>query len=281
MGLPKGIINARRSKCCRHYSQKCDRGDQMEWSCEKYCLMPTLDINSTYFPASIRILKYDTKCIEVVILVWTYLHLDWGCKSQTKTKLASIHRLSAFSVTRTVTPLAVTKVTAVNSWWTENWRTPSQYRPKADIVGCRREGERSTTPWRRCSQEIFASERISSFHLFKCDDSAECPSYKGQTDEAEHVFFVCPRFSLLRSDLEEIFQQTMQPNTLVEAISSSKAAWNVTRIFCHEDLQYLHSIEKRGVTKTKNVLPKMKGQQLNTLPVEKCLTVVSVVNRKF
>ncbi|GBP68011.1 hypothetical protein EVAR_57985_1 [Eumeta japonica] len=33
-------------------------------------------------------------------------------------------------------------------------------------------------------------------HRFKRDDSPECPSCPGKPEDAEHVFFVCPRFNL-------------------------------------------------------------------------------------
>lgn len=44
-------------------------------------------------------------------------------------------------------------------------------------------------------------------HRFKHDDSPECPSCPGVTEDAEHVFFVCPRFNPQRDKLESVFGQ--------------------------------------------------------------------------
>ncbi|GBP19733.1 hypothetical protein EVAR_8893_1 [Eumeta japonica] len=54
-------------------------------------------------------------------------------------------------------------------------------------------------------------------HRFKHDDTPECPSYPGR----------------------------IQPDTLVEAMLSSEAAWNATSTFVSEVLIDLRSIERR------------------------------------
>ncbi|GBP28159.1 hypothetical protein EVAR_76254_1 [Eumeta japonica] len=81
-------------------------------------------------------------------------------------------------------------------------------------------------------------------HRFNRDDSPECPSCPGKPEDAEHVFFVCPRFNLLRDELETILNQEIQPDTLVEAILSTKAAWNATNTLA-KFLTDLRSIERR------------------------------------
>ncbi|GBP92528.1 Retrovirus-related Pol polyprotein from type-1 retrotransposable element R1 4 [Eumeta japonica] len=82
-------------------------------------------------------------------------------------------------------------------------------------------------------------------HRFKRDDSPECLSCPGKPEDAEHVFFVCPRFNFQRDELETILNQRIQPETLVEAMLSTKAAWNATSTFTTEVLTDLRSIERR------------------------------------
>ncbi|GBP22398.1 hypothetical protein EVAR_11914_1 [Eumeta japonica] len=82
-------------------------------------------------------------------------------------------------------------------------------------------------------------------HRFKRDDSPECSSCPGKPKDTEHVFFVCPRFNLQRDQLETILNQRIQTETLVEAMLSTKAAWNATSTFATEVLTDLRSIERK------------------------------------
>ncbi|GBP70071.1 Retrovirus-related Pol polyprotein from type-1 retrotransposable element R1 [Eumeta japonica] len=59
-------------------------------------------------------------------------------------------------------------------------------------------------------------------HRFKHDNSPECPSCPGVIENAKHVFFECPRFYPQRDQLENVLQQSIQPETIVEAMLSSK-----------------------------------------------------------
>uniref|UniRef100_A0A1B6JEW1 Reverse transcriptase zinc-binding domain-containing protein n=1 Tax=Homalodisca liturata TaxID=320908 RepID=A0A1B6JEW1_9HEMI len=82
-------------------------------------------------------------------------------------------------------------------------------------------------------------------YRFKHDNSPECPSCPGVSEDAEHVFFMCPRFSLQRDNLELILNRTLHPETLVEAMLSSKATWDATSTFAMEVLKELRSIERQ------------------------------------
>lgn len=84
-------------------------------------------------------------------------------------------------------------------------------------------------------------------HRFKHDDSPECPSCPGVAEDAEHVFFVCPRFDPQREGLERILNQRVQPDALVEAMLSTEAVWNATNTFATEVLTELRSIERGRV----------------------------------
>ncbi|CAD6211030.1 GSCOCG00010948001-RA-CDS [Cotesia congregata] len=61
-------------------------------------------------------------------------------------------------------------------------------------------------------------------HRFKHDDSPECSSCPGINEDAEHVFFECPRFYSQPDELEMILKKKIQPETIVEAMMSSEAA---------------------------------------------------------
>lgn len=84
-------------------------------------------------------------------------------------------------------------------------------------------------------------------HRFKHDDSPECPSCPGVTEDAEHVFFVCPRFGSQRDKAEIILKQKIYPETLIGAMLSSETAWNGISTFVTDVLTDLRSIERRRV----------------------------------
>lgn len=74
------------------------------------------------------------------------------------------------------------------------------------------------------------------------DDSPESSSCRGVLEEAEHVFFVCPRYT---KKLEIILEQTIEPAGLMDAKLSSETAWNAESNFVTELLLDLRSIERR------------------------------------
>jgi len=58
-------------------------------------------------------------------------------------------------------------------------------------------------------------------------------------EDAEHVFFTCPRFDTQRSDLEAATERKITPETLVEMMLSSEIAWEATSAFATEVLTEL------------------------------------------
>ncbi|GBP95656.1 hypothetical protein EVAR_67862_1 [Eumeta japonica] len=82
-------------------------------------------------------------------------------------------------------------------------------------------------------------------HRFKHDYSPECPSCPGVIENAEYVFFECPRFNSQRDLLESILHQKIQPETVIEVMLSSRASWNAISTFATEVLIDLRSIEKK------------------------------------
>ncbi|GBP24013.1 hypothetical protein EVAR_10114_1 [Eumeta japonica] len=64
-------------------------------------------------------------------------------------------------------------------------------------------------------------------------------------EDAKCVFSVCSRFNPQRDELEKILNKRFKRETLVEAMLSSKAAWNTTSMFATEVLTDLRSVERK------------------------------------
>ncbi|CAB3237103.1 unnamed protein product [Arctia plantaginis] len=80
------------------------------------------------------------------------------------------------------------------------------------------------------------------------------PSCPGVSEDAEHVFFACPRFDLLRSTWAEALTKNTQPEFLIEAMLSSEAVWQATSAFATGVLQELRRLErKRSEIKTRDI----------------------------
>ncbi|CAH2092128.1 unnamed protein product [Euphydryas editha] len=89
-------------------------------------------------------------------------------------------------------------------------------------------------------------------HRFKHEDSPECPFCPEFSEDAEHVFFTCPRFDIERRTLENVLKQKMGPDTLDQMMVSSKTAWEATSSFATDVLQQLRCSEReRAKTRSK------------------------------
>ncbi|GBP62515.1 hypothetical protein EVAR_44755_1 [Eumeta japonica] len=115
-----------------------------------------------------------------------------------------------------------------------------------------------TQPWISTNEKKLAKSMLDRAHYrnpkpllqrnalqMRKIDILECPSCPRKAEDAKHMFFVCPRFNSQPDGLETILNQRIQPETLVEAMLSTKAAWNATNTFATEVLTDLRSIEKR------------------------------------
>lgn len=103
--------------------------------------------------------------------------------------------------------------------WQQLWDTADKGRwthrliPRIDVWLKRRHGE----------VNYYLTQMLSGhgcfrdyLHRFKHDNSLECPSCPGITENAEHVFFVCSRLNSQRDELEKILKKKIQPESLVE-----------------------------------------------------------------
>ena len=82
-------------------------------------------------------------------------------------------------------------------------------------------------------------------HRFKHEVSSECSYCSGVSEDAEHVFFACPRFQTSRSNWESTVHEKLRPESLIKVMLSFKAASEATSSLATEILQELRRIERR------------------------------------
>ena len=82
-------------------------------------------------------------------------------------------------------------------------------------------------------------------YRFKHEDSPECPTCRGVNEDAEHVFFVCPRFSGPRSTWETALEGPKLPEEVVSAMLVSEAAWEATSSYAAEVVKDLRQEEQK------------------------------------
>lgn len=81
-------------------------------------------------------------------------------------------------------------------------------------------------------------------HKFKHDDSPECPTCTGLNEDAEHVFFVCPRYANARDKWEALLGAKTRPENMVAAMLHSEANWEATCAYATEVLKDLRTAER-------------------------------------
>ncbi|XP_015113974.1 uncharacterized protein LOC107039049 [Diachasma alloeum] len=110
-------------------------------------------------------------------------------------------------------------------------------------VGCFYQGEMDSSPEPTGGRLGYGCFR-AYLHKYKHEDSRECSVCTGVDEDAEHVFFICPRFNEIRSTWESYLGRDVKPQSLVEAMLSSKTAWDATSNFVAEVMKELRN-EKR------------------------------------
>lgn len=81
-------------------------------------------------------------------------------------------------------------------------------------------------------------------YKYKHEDSPECPTCTGVEENAEHVFFVCPRFIAPRNTWRSTVGERTGPENLVEVMLATVAAWEATSSFTAEVLKDLRREEQ-------------------------------------
>lgn len=80
---------------------------------------------------------------------------------------------------------------------------------------------------------------------FRRADSPYCPCCGEVQEDAEHVFFCCPRFTEHRNYLERILDVRITPENLIESMLSSIEAWNAVTEYAENVIKLLrHSLEE-------------------------------------
>ncbi|XP_015117356.1 uncharacterized protein LOC107041355 [Diachasma alloeum] len=104
--------------------------------------------------------------------------------------------------------------------------------------------------------ELSAEERRKSLQQWqeKWDNSSngrwthrlipQCPVCTEVDEDAEHMFFRCPRFSEMRRVWESDLGKEVLPETMVEAMLSSQAAWDATINFAAAVIKELRREER-------------------------------------
>lgn len=68
----------------------------------------------------------------------------------------------------------------------------------------------------------------SYLYKYKHEDSPICPTCDNANEDAEHVFFVCPRFSTARNRWNTLLGTRISPENLTQMMLGSEEAWEET-----------------------------------------------------
>lgn len=83
-------------------------------------------------------------------------------------------------------------------------------------------------------------------YKYNYEISPECPACNnGAIEDAEHVFFACPRFAKYRRALENDLAMGISPENLVRVMLTSEAAWHATCNFATKVLKELRAEEQK------------------------------------
>ncbi|XP_015121293.1 uncharacterized protein LOC107044061 [Diachasma alloeum] len=150
---------------------------------------------------------------------------------QNQRKVGPVYRLSALRVAsafRTVSNDAVCVIAGM---------MPIEVLAEERRSLFQQKGETSLSP-----TEIQAEARRKSIERWQLRWST---SLKGTMEDAEHVFFMCPRFRTSRLEWENELGASILPENLVEAMLSSKTAWDATSDFATKVIKELREEERR------------------------------------
>ena len=68
-------------------------------------------------------------------------------------------------------------------------------------------------------------------HRFKREETPECPAECGVSEDTEHVFFLCQRFTDERKELEDTLGSTPELETLVKLMLTTEERWSAVSGF--------------------------------------------------
>ena len=82
-------------------------------------------------------------------------------------------------------------------------------------------------------------------HRFKHKNTPDCPAGCGVPEDAEHVFFRCPRFAEEPRELEELIGVKPEPETLVELMLMTEKNWASVSSFARTVMTELRKEEEK------------------------------------
>lgn len=82
-------------------------------------------------------------------------------------------------------------------------------------------------------------------YKIKYEDSPKCQICSGLEEDAEHVFFACPRFNTYREALEAITGDNITPENIVPSMLSSEEVWEAAGSFATGVIKELRREEQK------------------------------------
>lgn len=81
-------------------------------------------------------------------------------------------------------------------------------------------------------------------YRFKLDNDPVCPVCQPEAEDAEHVFFQCPRFNEQRENLQRYFQHEISPENLINQMLTNEETWQAVCSFAADVIKSLRHTEK-------------------------------------
>ncbi|KAL7294241.1 hypothetical protein TKK_0012257 [Trichogramma kaykai] len=75
------------------------------------------------------------------------------------------------------------------------------------------------------------------------NQSAQCPAYPSSIENAEHVFYNCPRFSEERERLQTLSNEVMMPENNTRLMLASEPNWLAVTSFAYSVVTRLRDEE--------------------------------------
>ena len=86
---------------------------------------------------------------------------------------------------------------------------------------------------------------LAYLHRFKLEDTPFCPLCEPAVEDAEHVFFECPRFHLQRRHVMSIFGiDPLTPEAMVGCMLASETNWAAVSAYAQTTIAELRRIER-------------------------------------
>lgn len=82
-------------------------------------------------------------------------------------------------------------------------------------------------------------------HKYGHDNQDECPTCTGEKENAEHVFFHCPRYATERTRIEDSVLDPITPENIVKHMLKTEKVWDDVKSWCATIMKDLRREERR------------------------------------